>query len=113
MSYGEFLRDACNQELTPSTRLTCAWHAVYSGCVRLHVASGSPLFAADTLDDIVLGIVDRALAQLELSTEDAALVRKLCNWALFEAPLASLPMLSDEAIALSERVHKARSSDDA
>jgi hypothetical protein len=111
MNYDELIRDACNVALTPSTRLMCAWHAVYWCCVRTYVDAGFPLFPADTQDEYVQGVVERARSALNLPPKDASVVRNLCSWALYVAPRGPLPMSPSEAVALAERVHKTQEKD--
>ena len=86
MRYEELMRDARNAKLTESTRVHAALDAIYACCTHA-------------------GSLVRSLAELELDADDAALVSKLADWVLNEAPLEPLPMSPDEAIALAERVH--------
>ncbi|MFC5431079.1 hypothetical protein ACFPTO_20070 [Paraburkholderia denitrificans] len=104
MTYEDFIRDARVAELTPSTRLMAASHAIYWCCACTHDAT---LCLADTRDERVEDVMERALARLALlSAEDVSLVRSLFEWELHTAPLWPLPMLPGDAIALAERVRK-------
>lgn len=86
MLHEDLIRDARDEALTASTRVRAAYDAIYVYCQQPGVA---PLLSAD----------------------DAALVDTLRDWVLNTAPLEPLPMSPDEAVALAERVHKARSGD--
>jgi hypothetical protein len=102
--YDAFMRDASDHSLTASSRIRAAFDALYTACGQL--VDTQDLFA-DSGEKFAETVVARALAAMNLPGEDAALVRKLCNWALHIAPLLPLPMSPDEAVALAERVHKA------
>ncbi|NPT58118.1 hypothetical protein [Paraburkholderia elongata] len=88
MRYEDLIRDARNEALTESGRVRAASDAIFVLCQQPGVAA-------------------------RLSADDAALVVSLRDWVLRVAPLEPLPMSPSEAVALAERVHKARSSDDA
>ncbi|WP_434660786.1 hypothetical protein P5W99_11130 [Paraburkholderia sp. A3BS-1L] len=88
MRYDNLMRDACNEALMESTRVHAALDAIYACCTPA-------------------GSLVRSLTVLGLNVDDAALVSKLADWVLNEAPLEPLPMSPSEAAALAERVHKA------
>ncbi|MBC8750177.1 hypothetical protein F6X42_27370 [Paraburkholderia sp. WC7.3b] len=90
MKYEDLLRDARNDAPTAPTRVRAAFDAVYTCC-------------RPPQD----GTIEHALATPRLCAGDAALVSKLAGWVLHVAPLGPLPMSPEEAVALTERVHKA------
>jgi hypothetical protein len=103
MTYADFIRDAREESLTPSTRIRAAFDALYACCLRFADTEGMP---TDNHEQFVQTVVGRALSSIRLSADDAALVSKLADWVLHVAPLEPLPLSPSEALALAERVHK-------
>ncbi|WP_227717771.1 hypothetical protein [Paraburkholderia atlantica] len=83
--YEIHMSDARTELLTPSTRVTAAFHAIVILCAQL---------GKETLG--------QACAAIRLSAEDLRCVQALDNWRKPEPP----PMSPDDAIALAERVRK-------
>jgi len=92
MRYENLIADACDAELTESTRVRAAFDAIYS--------------CAPQLESLV-----QSLAMRGLNTDDASLVSRLADWVLHVAPRGPLPMSPNEAVALAERVHKVTAGD--
>lgn len=103
MHYDALMRDARNESLTASTRIRAAFDALYECCLRV---VDTHRVATVNGEQFAQTVIERALSSIQLSPEDASLLRKLCNWALHNAPLPPLPMSTEDAIALAERVHK-------
>ncbi|MFL9906877.1 excisionase family DNA-binding protein [Paraburkholderia sp. RL17-337-BIB-A] len=104
-NYDDFLSAAKMPELTESSRLRCAFDAMYELCkavvdlevLRANIGTDNPLAFAS-------GVVEQAASSMKWSADDIEHVFALCTWAVDVSPLPPLPLSPDDAVALAERV---------
>jgi hypothetical protein len=97
----DYLRDARCQELSPSTRLKCAWEAMYFCCYEYSASKGSCI---DSLEHPDAGVVEQLLRAPSLSADERTLVETLFRWSSYLQPLFPEPCSPDEACNLAEQV---------
>jgi hypothetical protein len=98
----DYLRDARCEELSPSTRLKCAWEAIYFCCVEYFASKGSCI---DSLEHPDASVVEQLLRALSLSAGERTLVEALFRWSSYLQPLLPEPCSPEEACSLAEHVH--------
>jgi hypothetical protein len=98
----EYLRDAKRAELSPASRLLCAWEAVYFCCCEVAVRRGASI---DGLDHPDADVVEHLLRALFVSPDERLQVDALFRWNSNRQPLTPEPCSADEACDLAESLH--------
>lgn len=97
-----YLHDARSEELSSSTRLSCAWEAMYFCCCEFAAGRGG---AVDGLEHPDASIVGQLLRALSLSAGESALVDALFRWSLCRHSLLPEPCSLEEACVVAEHVY--------
>ncbi|OYD77400.1 UNVERIFIED_ORG: hypothetical protein BDU10_2501 [Burkholderia sp. CF145] len=97
-----YLQDARCEELSSSTRLNCAWEAMYFCCCEFAAGRGRDV---DGLEHPDASVVEQLLRVLSLSAGESALVEALFRWSSCRHALIPEPCSLEEACAVAEHVH--------
>lgn len=97
-----YLQDARCEELSSSTRLNCAWEAMYFCCCEFAAGRGR---GVDGLEHPDANVVGQLLRALSLSAGESALVEALFRWSSCRHLLFPEPCSLEEACAVAEHVH--------
>lgn len=98
----DYLNDALREELSSSTRLKCAWEAMYFCCVEYFASKGGCI---DNLEHPDASVVEQLLQALPLSAGERTLVEALFRWPSYLQPLLPEPCSPEEACGLAEYVN--------
>jgi hypothetical protein len=98
----DYLNDARHEELSPSTRLKCAWEAMYFCACEYSASKGSRI---DSLEHPDANVVEQLLRALSLSADERILVEVIFHWSSYLEPLSPEPCSAEEACSLAEQVH--------
>jgi hypothetical protein len=96
-----YLHDARREELSSSTRLNCAWEAMYFCCCEFAAGRGCDV---DGLEHPDANVVEQLLRVLSLSAGESALVEALFRWSSCRHLLFPEPCSLEEACAVAEQV---------
>ncbi|MGF7001447.1 hypothetical protein [Paraburkholderia phytofirmans] len=96
-----YLHDARSEELSSSTRLSCAWEAMYFCCCEFAAGRG---FGLDGLEHPDANVVGKLLRALSLSADESGLVEALFRWSSCRHSLLPEPCSIEEACAVAEHV---------
>lgn len=97
------LQDARSEELSSSTRLNCAWEAMYFCCCEFAACRGR---GVDGLEHPDASVVEQLLRALSLSAGESALIDALFRWSLYRHSLLPEPCALEEACAVAEHVYR-------
>jgi hypothetical protein len=98
----DYLNDGRSEELSPSTRLKCAWEAMYFCCCEYSASNGSCI---DSLEHPDANLVEQLLRALSLSPDERTLVESLFRWSSYLQLLFPEPCTPEEACSVAEHVH--------
>lgn len=98
----DYLRDARCGALSPATRLTCAWEAIYFCCCEVAARRGESI---DSLDHPDADVVEHLLRALSVSPDERRQVDALFRWTSNIQSLTPKPCSPAEACDLAEALH--------
>lgn len=98
----EYLRDAKRGELSPASRLTCAWEAIYFCCCEVAARRGRVL---DELEHPDASVVEHLLRALAASPDERRQVESLLRWSSHLWPLLPEPCSPEDACNLADSLH--------
>jgi hypothetical protein len=97
-----YLNDARHKQLSSSTRLRCAWEAMYFCCCEFAVGIGRCIDGLEHPDE---DVVKQLLRVLSMSSVERTLVEALFRWASYQQSIFPEPCSPEEACSLAERVY--------
>lgn len=98
----EYLGDARRGELSPATRLKCAWEAIYFCCCEVAERRGVSI---DGLDHPDADVVEHLLVALSVSADERLQVNALFRWTSNMETWTLAPCSPAEAYDLAEALH--------
>lgn len=101
-----YLRDAHKADLSPHTRMRCAFDSIYFGCLEVAGARGLDI---DTMEHPSAEVLRAGVTLLCASSEDGTIAQLLADWAKEASP--RLPSVSvDDACRLAAWVESRTAS---
>lgn len=98
----EYLRDAKHGELSPATRLKCAWESLYYCCCEVAERRGGSI---DGLDHPDADVVEHLLVALSASADERLQVDAFFRWTSNMETWTLAPCSPAEAYDLAEALH--------
>jgi hypothetical protein len=98
----DYLRDAWRSELSPSTRLKCAWEAIYFCCCEVAAGQGR---GVDGLEHPDARIVECLLRVISASSDERHHVDALFRWSSQPQALLPEPCSPEDACVLAESLY--------
>ena len=98
----DYLRDARRSELSPSTRLKCAWEAIYFCCCEVAAGRGR---GVDGLEHPDANVVEHLLRAISASSDERRQVDALLRWSSYAEPVLPEPCSPEEACDLAESLY--------